>query len=199
MPKGLNRGNSAKLSYQLQGYLNDLDGRNISDFKSLSRRIDLIVAFLQLEDNTLGLNIVPTAGDQFLIGANTDVLIDISSENTLGLFPPTLAANIVTIHSPGLYQAEMLVGMDTGSAGNAVLVEIWIDGVFSGGVPAGVEQAAGQGSIAVQSNAGHLFAAVNGTTVEFRASATDALANIRTLISGGYVGQIDHDWDAFIQ
>jgi hypothetical protein len=185
-PYIITRGNLQHVREQMSLYLNEIDAR-----------VDQIVTFLKLETNAIGFDIVASfeVANQFRIGANSDVLIDITSANSLGINPPTLAGDIITIHSPGIYEASLLVGMDTGSASNVVACDIWIDGAPFTGIPAGVEQAGGQGSIAVQSNAHTVFNAIDGTTVEFRASATDALANIRTLISGGLVTQLEYDWD----
>ncbi len=165
-----------------------------ADRLSLKRRIDLIVAFLQLETNALLFDI--NAGADYALPAVTDDPIPLTLEATTGLNPPTLSGSTITIQSAGIYECTGGFGMDTGSAGNFVTVEGRFNTVKRGLI-AGVRQAGGQGSIAVQPQATVIADCAVGDTFDFVATSTDVLAEIVAAISGGGCTQLEFDWDAF--
>ena len=163
------------------------------DLTVLTRRVDLIVAFLQLEQNLLGFDI--NAGADYALPAVTDDPVPLTDVGSTGLNPPTISGSTITINSPGLYALTGFFGMDTGSANNIVTVDPRHNSV-KGGVSAGVRQAGGQGAIAVQSTAEHLIKCIVGDTFDFVATSTDVGAELVSGISGGTCSQIEFDWDA---
>jgi hypothetical protein len=181
-PYVVTRGNLHHVREQISVFLDELSGR-----------IDNIVTFLQLEDNLLVFDI--NAGVDYDLPIVADDPVPLTVEVTTGLNPPTISGSTITINSPGVYRLSGQFGMDTGSAGNIVTVEPRFNGV-KGGLTAGVRQASGQGSIAVQSSAVITAAADIGDTFDFVATSTDINAEIVASISGGNCVQVEFDWDA---
>jgi hypothetical protein len=143
-----------------------------------------IISFLQQEQNLLVFDI--NGGVDYPLPSVIDDPVPLTSAGTTGLNPPTISGTTITINSAGLYQLVCYFGMDTGSAGNFVTVDSRHNGV-KGGVPAGVRQAGGQGSIA---------ACDVGDVFDFVATSTDPGAELVASISGGSCAQIEFDWDA---
>jgi hypothetical protein len=180
-PYVVTRGNLHHVREQVSVFLDELSGR-----------IDNIVSFLQLEQNLLIFDI--NGGLNYALPTVTDDPIPLTAEVTTGLNPPTISGSTITVNSPGLYRLSGSFGIDTGSAGNIVAIEPRFNGT-KGGLTAGVRQASGQGSIAVQPNAVIVVAADVGDTFDFVATSTDALAEIIAVISGGTCAQLEFDWD----
>ena len=166
----------------------------LNSLNVLTGRVDNITAFLQQEQNLLGFDI--NGGVDYPLPSVIDDPVPLTSAGTTGLNPPTISGTTITINSAGLYQLVCYFGMDTGSAGNFVTVESRHNGV-KGGVPAGVRQAGGQGSIAVQSTAEGIVACDVGDVFDFVATSTDPGAELVASISGGSCAQIEFDWSAF--
>ena len=172
-------------SVQLWKIYNDAMGIVDSD-------VETIVTFLKLDANIL----------RFGVGADptwimNNGLVPLTQVSTLGATPPTIAANIITINSPGLYEINALFGIDIVSGNNSVVVQMQVNGAPAG-VAAGVEFSGGQSAPIVQptsKSTAQLLAGDEITFVVTQSGVDDKL--LYWNISGGSVTQMQYDFDLF--
>jgi hypothetical protein len=194
MPKGLNKGNASRLSRQVQMYLNDLDGRETVSARKVSKLrsdVDIIIQYLKLQPNILAFGV---GVDPEWIIANGDV--PLVSVGTDGLNPPTVVGDTIVINSPGTYEINASFGIDIGSGGNTVTVEININGTPVG-MQAGVEFSGGQAAPINQPQARDVSVLAAGDIITFVALELGTDTKLLLWgISGGTVTQMQHDFDA---
>jgi hypothetical protein len=157
----------------------------------LNRRIDLIVAFLQLDPNVLsfGIGVDPN----WTINNGTVPIVD---EGTSGNNPPTIAANAITINSPGFYDLVAVFGVDIVSSNNTAIIHIEVNSVEAG-IAAGVEFSGGQAAPINQPTA-RIYAHFDvGDVITFIATELGTADKLLLWnLSGGTAIQTAFDWEA---
>ncbi|GAH02723.1 unnamed protein product, partial [marine sediment metagenome] len=155
---------------------------------------DVIVAFLKLDPNVLLFGVGEDPGPWII----ADGLVPLVDSGSIGPNPPTVAADVITINSPGFYDITAAFGIDISSGGNTVIVDTFINGSSAFGITAGVEFSGGQSAPVIQPQTRvyrHLDA---GDTVTF--VATELGTDDKLLywnLSGGTVVQTAYDFEAF--
>jgi hypothetical protein len=157
----------------------------------LEGRVDLIVAFLQLDPNVLafGLGVDPN-------WTINNGLVPVVTEGSTGANPPTIATDIITINSPGFYDVVAVFGVDIISSNNTVLIHIEVNSVETG-IAAGVEFSGGQSAPINQATArvyAHFDAGDEITFVATELGTADKL--LLWTLSGGTAVQTAFDWEA---
>ena len=157
----------------------------------LDTRVDIIIAFLQLEPNVL----------TFGVGADPDWTIvngdiPIVALGSSGGSPPTVVGDAIVINSPGFYDITCQFGIDIVAGNNTVTVQPQVNAVDAGLI-AGVEFSGGQAAPINQPQARIAAKLAAGDLVTFVATelgTADKL--ILWNISGGTAVQSDFDFDA---
>ena len=163
----------------------------------LNTRINNIVALLQLDPNvlTFGVGVLDDNPAPWTVAGGLVPLVDAGS--AIGPNPPTIAADVITINSPGFYDINCVFALDIDSGGNTVTIEVYINGSDAQAITAGVEFSGGQAVPITQPTARAYRHFDAGDTVSFVATELgtgDKLLLYR--ISGGSVIQTAYDWDA---
>jgi hypothetical protein len=159
----------------------------------ISARVDNIVTFLQLEPNVMAIG-VGTDPTWIIV----DGLVPVVDAGFIGLNPPTVSGgDTITINSAGYYDVSVVFGIDIGSGGNTVVIEILKNGATTLAVEAGVEFSGGQAAPINQPTATTYDHFDVGDTITFE--ATELGTDDKLLywnLSGGTITQTAFDWDA---
>ena len=171
-------------SAQLWKILNAVSGLVDTDVSNL-------ITFLQLDPNVIiyGVGVDP----DWTINNGLVPLVD---EGSSGLNPPTIAADTITINSPGVYDIVAVFGIDIVASNNTVIIHIEVNSVETG-IAAGVEFSGGQSAPINQPQArvyAHFDAGDEITFVATELGTADKL--LLWTLSGGSAVQTAFDWEA---